>query len=254
VQLQREADGRTRPRWPHDIVRVFEVDPDLLRGVPAEAAARLRRQVAVDLLTVAAGMGLPWLGLDGCFGLLVLDGMLVRRVTLAGRGSVELVGSGDVMRPWQDDGYYATLPAETTWRALEPTRVAVLDEGFLSLVVRYPSVVTTLMERAVSRSHVLLTRLAIAQMPRLEERLLALFWHLADRWGRVEPGRVTVPVPVSHTVLAELVCAQRPSVSVALKHLFASGQLGRLPGGGWVLFGDPVGSAALAAAPAATLH
>jgi CRP/FNR family cyclic AMP-dependent transcriptional regulator len=217
-------------------VRVFEADPTLLHRLPRTLADRLRRQVVVDLLFVAGGMSLPLLpAVEGAFGLLVLDGMLLRRVTLAERSSAELFGAGDVLRPWQDDGCVASLPTRTVWRALEPTRLALLDSGFLETVQRFPAVVDELAARAMASSHLLLARLAIAQMPRLDRRLLALFWYLADRYGHVERDRVTVPVPVSHSVLAELVCAQRPSVTVALRQLLASGEVERLPGGGWAL-------------------
>lgn len=252
--LERDGQGRVvGARLPHEIVRVFEHDPELLRGIAPVSARQLRRQVVTDVLPVAAGLSLAYPpDADGALGLLVLDGLLVRRVTLAGRRSVELLGGGDLLRPWQDDGSLASLPAETSWRALEPSRVAVLDAEFLGLIRHFPSVLTVLLTRAVARSHVLLARLAIAQMPRLDRRLLSLFWHLADRWGRVEPGRVVVPVPVSHSVLAELVCAQRPSVSVALKQLIDSGQVERLASG-WALFGGPPSLPALAASPVAVL-
>ena len=239
--LERDGQGRiVGARLPHEIVRVFEQDPELLRGVSGAPARQLERQVVTDVLCVAHGASLsPPAGADGLFGLLVLDGLLARRVALAGRRSVELLGAGDVIRPGQDDGGLSSLPAETSWRGLAHSRIAVLDAEFLGLVHRFPSVVGELLARAVQRSHALLARLAIAQMPRLDKRLLALFWHLADRWGHVEPTRVVVQVPVSHSVLAELVCAQRPSVSVALKQLIDAGHIERLPGGGWALFGGP---------------
>src|SRR4051812_4006730 len=240
VLLERDGRGRVvGARMPHEVVRVFEHDPELLRGVAEGQARQLQRHVVTDVRLVASGASLaPPERASETFGLLVLDGLLARRVTLAGRGSVDLLGAGDLIRPWQDDGGLASLPAATSWRALQPTRIAILDAEFLGLVHRFPTVVAELLARAVEGSHVLLARLAIAQMPRLDRRLLAMFWHLADRWGRVEPGRVVVPVPVSHSVLAELVCAQRPSVSVALKHLIDDGNVERLPGG-WALFGGP---------------
>jgi CRP-like cAMP-binding protein len=240
LRLERDIDGMVRPRWPDGLVRVFEADPSLLAGVSPELASRLRHQVVTDVKIVVTGMGLPAPATAaGAFGLLVLDGMLLRRVSLAGRSSVELVGSGDVLRPWHDDGELASLPACTTWRALEPTRLALLDRAFMDTVQRVPAVYDELASRMMQRSHLLLARLAIAQMPKLDRRLLAIFWYLADRFGRVEPGRVTIPVPISHSVLAELVCAQRPSVSVALKHLLERGEIGRLPTGGWALYGAP---------------
>jgi CRP/FNR family cyclic AMP-dependent transcriptional regulator len=237
---QRDTGGRTRSRWPSELVRVFDADPSLLHGLPRDVAARLRRQVVADLLYVPTGTGLPLLPVvQGAFGLLVLDGTLLRRVTLAGRSSVELFGAGDVLRPWEDEGRLASLPTRTSWRALEPSRLALLDQGFLESVQRFPAVVDELASRAMGRSHLLLARLAIAQMPQLERRLLTLFWYLADRFGHVGAGHVTIPVPISHSVLAELVCAQRPSVTVALRHLQARGEVERLPTGGWALYGEP---------------
>jgi len=240
LRLERDIDGTLTARWPSQLVRVFDADPSLLADVPDQLAARLRRQVVTDLFMVATGMGMPLLpAVDGAFGLLVIDGLLLRRVSVAGRGSVELFGLGDVLRPWQDDGQLASLPTSTSWRALEPTRLALLDRTFLETVQRVPTILDELASRAMQRSHLLLARLAIAQMPRLDQRLLALFWYLADRFGRVEPGGVRIPVPISHSVLAELVSAQRPSVSVALKHLIERGDLARLPTGGWILLGSP---------------
>jgi CRP/FNR family cyclic AMP-dependent transcriptional regulator len=240
LRFERDIDDGMRPRWPGGLVRVFDADPSLLAGVPVALAARLRHQVVTDAVFVDTGMGLAaQSGIEGAFGLLVLDGLLLRRVTLTGRSSVELFGPGDVLRPWQDDGQLASLPTCTTWRALEPTLLALLDSAFMETVHRVPAIAHELSSRTMQRSHLLLARLAIAQMPKLDQRLLALFWYLADRFGRVEPGRVTIPVPISHSVLAELVCAQRPSVSVALKHLIERGEVARRPRGGWVLLGSP---------------
>jgi CRP-like cAMP-binding protein len=241
---ERDTGGWTRSRRPNDLVRVFDAHPSLLHGVQPEVAERLRRQVVTDLLIVATGMPLPSLpSVEGAFGLLVLDGTLLRRVTLAGRSSVELFGPGDVLRPWQDEGRLASLPTLTAWRALEPTRLAVLDRAFMESVQRFPAIADELASRALERSHLLLARLAIAQMPRLDRRLLTLFWYLADRFGRVQASGVTIPVPISHSVLAELVCAQRPSVTVALRQLLDRGEVERLPSGGWALHGEPPVSA-----------
>jgi CRP/FNR family cyclic AMP-dependent transcriptional regulator len=231
-------------------VRVLDEEPELLRGVDAEAGARLRRQVTADLVELEAGARLcPATLPRDTFAMVLLDGMLVRHVRLAGRASSELLGAGDVVRPWQDDGSLASLPAETEWRALQPTRAALLDGAFLGMVHRHPSVVAELLARVVHRCHALAARLAIAQMPHLDSRLIALFWHLADRWGRVEPGRVTVPLPLSHAVIADLACAQRPSVSVALKHLIARERLARTSSG-WALYGGPPALPLSPAAPA----
>ena len=69
---------------------------------------------------------------------------------------------------------------------------------------------------------------------------MTVFWHLADRWGRVDRDGVTLPIRLSHATLAELVAAQRPSVSIALKQLTGERRVARAPAGGWrLLEGHP---------------
>ena len=65
---------------------------------------------------------------DG-IGLLVLDGLLIRRVGVDGRFGAELLGTGDLLRPWQGEDVHSTLPHTTGWRVIEPARLAVLDGG-----------------------------------------------------------------------------------------------------------------------------
>ena len=64
---------------------------------------------------------------------------------------------------------------------------------------------------------------AITSQPRLEVRLVLLLWHLAARWGRVEPASVRLCLPLTHRMLGQLVAAERPSVSHALKRLTQAG-------------------------------
>jgi CRP-like cAMP-binding protein len=54
-------------------------------------------------------------------------------------------------------------------------------------------------------------------------RLTLLLWHLAGRFGRVEPGGIRVPLPLTHRLLGRLVGAERPSVSHALARLHTAG-------------------------------
>jgi hypothetical protein len=63
-------------------------------------------------------------------------------------------------------------------------------------------------------------------------------WHLAERWGRVGPEGVRVPLRLTHEALGRLVGARRPSVTTALSGLSKRGCLERTPAG-WLLYGDP---------------
>ena len=63
----------------------------------------------------------------GGYGMLMLGGLLVRRVGVEGRFSAELLSEGDLLRPWQSDGEETTVGLETVWRVLAETRLALLD-------------------------------------------------------------------------------------------------------------------------------
>ncbi|MFL5795732.1 MAG: helix-turn-helix domain-containing protein, partial [Actinomycetota bacterium] len=80
---------------------------------------------------------------------------------------------------------------------------------------------------------------AIAYHQRVDDRLLLMLWHLAERWGRVHPDGVVVPLPLNHQRLADLVGAHRPSVTTAMGELTRSGAVSRRDDGDWVLHGAP---------------
>jgi hypothetical protein len=90
--------------------------------------------------------------------------------------------------------------------------MAVLDGRFVTAATRWPTVIEEITERAVRRSHALGLQLALGQVPRIEGRLLLLFWRLSQRWGRVTPEGILVPLRLTHETLAALVAARRPSV------------------------------------------
>lgn len=174
---------------------------------------------------------------DG-IGLLVLDGLLIRRVGVDGRFGAELLGAGDLLRPWQGEDIYSALPHTTGWRVLEPARMAVLDGGIAARLALYPPLTGALAARALNRARRLALMMAVIHHPRIATRLHMLLWHLADRWGRVRPDGVAVEMRLSHSLLADLIAAQRPSVTGALGTLADQGVVQPLTGG-WLLCGDP---------------
>lgn len=78
-------------------------------------------------------------------------------------------------------------------------------------------------------------QLVIAEQPRVEDRLLALFWLLSERFGRVTADGVVVALSTTHEALGRLIGAQRPTVTIALRALRERGAVLRRPGGGWLL-------------------
>jgi CRP-like cAMP-binding protein len=72
-----------------------------------------------------------------------------------------------------------------------------------------------------------------------DRRVLLLLWLLADRWGRVTPRGVTLPLRLTHSTIAHLVCMGRPTVSATLGRLTREGEVRRRPDGTWLLTGSP---------------
>ena len=155
------------------------------------------------------------------------------------RRCVELLGQGDVMRPWRWDSEGSHVQAEVGWKVLEPSRLAVLDNGLVTRIAPWPQLGVELFNRGIRRAHALAVSLAIAHHQRVDDRLLLTLWHLAERWGRVHTEGVVVPLPLSHQRLADLVGAQRPSVTTAMGDLTRAGTISRRDNGDWVLHGSP---------------
>jgi CRP-like cAMP-binding protein len=222
------------------ISHVLREDPDLLEAIPFA-----EREQAIDtcIAPVARIRRGRWTGewadlTENAIGLLVLQGLLVRRVGIDGRFGAELLGQGDMLRPWQREDAQPTIPQTTGWRVLEPTRVATLDDRVAHRFARYPELTGRLVGRALERSRTLAVNMAIVHQPRVEVRLHMLLWHLADRWGRVRRDGIVVPMRLTHSVLADLVAARRPTVSTSLAEL-AKRRLVWAEGDEWLLAGDP---------------
>ena len=228
------------PSPSHDLVRVFDEDPDLLRGLDPSTTDFLRRRALAPKLWLEVG---PWTP-PPCpapprttFGLLVVEGLMIRSIHLNGRNCPELIGAGDLLRPWDDDQDADAI--SVTWKALDRTSIAILDDRFASAVCRWPTIMSELLSRTVQRSRTLAFHLAIVHVRHAQTRLRMLLWHLGGRWGRVTPAGVHLPLALTHETLADLACMRRPTASTALQRLCREGELERRQDGTWLLKGDP---------------
>jgi CRP/FNR family transcriptional regulator, cyclic AMP receptor protein len=215
--------------------------PDLVSGVTPARRAAATEATWATVLGVRVG---PWPadelhGPPGHLGLLVLDGLLCREVLVGHRSYVELLGEGDLLRPWDPPGGEASSGADTRWAVQTELRLAVLDRAFALRIGGFPEITAALMGRLVRRSRWLAFHVAVAHLPQLDARLRLMFWYLADRWGRMTPAGVVVPVRLSHERLGALVCARRSPVTRALARLRAGGEVTRLPDGTWMLGSRP---------------
>jgi CRP/FNR family transcriptional regulator, cyclic AMP receptor protein len=223
-------------------ISIVDADPDLADLLTPGELSRARREALTRVQQLSPGQwdaAAAHEPAEHHRGFLVVDGLLSRTVDVLGRHCVELVGHGDVMRPWSWDEVGSHVRAEVGWTVLEPTRLAVLDHAFVLRIVPWPQLGLELFNRGTRRAHHLAVALAIAHHQRVEDRVVLTLWHLAERWGRVHPDGIVVPLPLSHQRLADLVGAQRQSVTTALGELQRRGAVGRRDDGDWVLHGDP---------------
>lgn len=169
------------------------------------------------------------------FGLLVLDGLLLRDVAVAHATCGELVGPGELLRPWDSFGKSAPMPFEIRWKVIESTRVALLDSEFGRVISVWPELGNAILERAVERSHSLALHVAIHCIRRVDVSLLVLFAHLADRFGTMTPAGIRLDLKLTQRDLGRLVGASRQSVSLALGRLEQRGALARPADSRWLL-------------------
>ena len=223
------------PRWttrrrplerPRSYQYLLDLDLDLAEEL--DIGMRLAARASVTATTFEADPGqlqlAEWLALASPGpGLLVLDGVIAANVQVGDRTTAELVGPGDLLQPWNYAD--AELVCEIGWRALLPARIAVLDASFARRAQQWPQITAALLRRAGERTRRLQVQRAIASQPRLDVRLVLLMWHLAARFGKVEPGGIRLPLPLTHELLGRLISAERPSVSHALARLAHTGLL-----------------------------
>lgn len=232
-----------RRHFPTRTVALLDAAPDLSAGL-SRAQQDAARNVLVETKRLWPG---AWQATEGNgvghghLGLLLLDGVMFRELHVAGIASAELLGPGDLIRPWRWDAPDDLLPIDARWSVLSAATVALLDRRVAAELSRWPEITGSLLGRIAERSERVATSQAIAQLTGVDRRILALFLHLAERWGQACDEGVVVPLALTHRLLGQLVGACRPAISVALKTLAQRGELVRRPDGSWLLLGEPGG-------------
>src|SRR5829696_3748099 len=219
-------------------VRILDVDPDLGRGLSKTRGSEAVGKLVARAVHVEPG---PWdaagqlSGGRASAGLLVLEGLIAQDVMLGGATATELLGPGDFVRPQEVAVEHSFVNAQLRWTVVEPALVVLLDDTFARGLTTYPEVSAALLYRSAERTARLGLLRAAAHVGRVEDRLLALMWHLAARHGRVGPNGVILPLALRHRVLGDLVGASRSTVTLALGALERRAAIARRLEGGWVL-------------------
>ena len=234
VELTAVRDDGPVVRWE----RLLDLDLDLAEAM-GDLAVRARDRIGVPTIRLDR---VSW-QLDSlrpvarrAFALMVCDGLVVRELDLAETATADLLGPGDLIAL----GYPtdSLLAIGESWHVGARATVAILDERLLPALHAWPALSARFVARASRQAARAAEQRAISQLPRVELRLRALMWHLAERWGRISSTGVVVPIEVTHGALGRLVGARRPTVSLALAELARDGAMVRRDDGSWLLRAD----------------
>ena len=217
---------------------LVDLDPELAAHVPQEQLAAVRRALRVPVAAVSRGSD-ELTDLLETGGFLVLEGLVISRLAVAGSVSLEPLGPGDLVLSSTSELDGGPLPTQQSLIAAGPVRIAVLPESLPAVLARAPGLSVGFAERKQRRLERARVLHAIATVTRVDVRILALLWHLAGRWGRVTKEGIALRLPLTHRLLAELIGARRPTVTTAVGQLEARGALSRRPRDEWLLHGSP---------------
>lgn len=223
--------SQTAPRT----VALLDADPDLGDGLEPEEFEQARSTLRAPVEQLFTGDWDPS-SQRSSLALLVVSGLVARELRL-GQSTrfAELLGPGDLLRPWEDDGSAGFVPWESSWRVLEHCEVAILGRGVARLTARWPQVTENLTARALERARRQSVAASIPNLVRIQDRLVLLFLHLAERWGQVTPDGIVVRLSLTHEIIARIAGARRPTVTTSLSALAARGVITRRDGDEWVL-------------------
>lgn len=224
---------------PGAVIQLLRDDPDLAEHMPERAREQATELIRARVFRLAKGTWDPPEIDHGTIGLLLLDGLMVRRLQLGRVSSSEVVGPSDIIRPWETEMIPSLVPALSSWRVLEPGQVALLDTRVTTLIGRWPELSAAVAGRFLRRARSLAYLMAAQHFVRVEDRLLATLWHLASMWGRVTPRGTVVPFRLTHEMLAGIVGAQRPTTTTSVRSLIEQRRIAVDDGRRFVLLGEP---------------
>lgn len=216
--------------------------PELLTGVPAADRRLAERALMVPLISVrdqdlgeATHRHAP-----EAFGFLIIEGVVLKETALRRRSALELLGPGDLLAPPLAAGRQLESRAVSQYLAHGPVSLAVIGDRVRAVVRHWPGIADALHDRLGRQTHRASMHLAMLHLPRIEDRITALFADLAERFGRMNSDEILIDPPLTHELIGGLVGGRRPTVTLALHKLAADGVLHRLDDGRWRLAGQTV--------------
>lgn len=239
-QAQVHGDLSWAPRG----VRLLDADPDLGEDLSEQEFADARRSVMLPILALDQG---PW-SVDQLSevrsvhgkarGFFVMAGAIGIELGIAGQVSTRMIVPRELVL--LDGGVDQSIDVQISWTVFDPATLIVLDRRLAIIAIRWPGLMDAIFKRAAQQVRHATLQQAISQLPRVEDRLLALLWSIADRQGVVRGDGVWVHLPVTHAMLARMIGARRPTVSLGLRALSDQG-LATAEGTGWLISFDSLG-------------
>jgi CRP/FNR family transcriptional regulator, cyclic AMP receptor protein len=218
-------------------VRLLAEVDDLARAVPAAERESARRTVLAPLRVLNCGEPLTpgaTSGLRDPFAAVILDGILLRRTSAGERTTIEVLTPGDIFDARCEDEQWRT-PMHIDYVVHREARLALLDDRFRVAARRWPGLHDVVYAQLSRQAERVSRALAIQHLTRVDHRIIAFFSDLADRLGRVTPDGIVIDIALTHELLGQAVGGRRPTVSLALADLAASGALIRPGDGTWLI-------------------
>lgn len=223
----------------HEAVSLLDVEPELASWIAPHERAAARLATRLHVVTRQPGPFEPSavlaVGRHG-FGALIVSGLISREIEINEQPVMRLEGPGEILLEEPPDAGTTELPE--TWRACVTTRFAILDDTVLVAIRRWPGLARGVFACLQQSHDTTLLQLSISHLPRVEDRILALFRLLASRWGRMTPDGIAVPIALTHEAIGRMVGARRPTVTLALRELALQHHLDRQADGRWLLAKD----------------
>lgn len=213
--------------------------PGILATIPEEERQLVERALMMplvsvqdeDLADVIAGQ------IPGAFDFVIAEGVVLKETTLARRSALELLGPEDVLAPPLTAVRQLESRAISRYVAHGRVSLAAIQGHFRQAVRRWPQIADFLHDRLGQQTHRASMHLAMLHLPRIEDRIVALFADLAERFGHMTSEGVMVDLALTHDLIGGLVGSRRPSVTLALQKLASDGLLERRDGDRWKI--DP---------------
>ena len=232
-----DEDSRRLADPPLSEVSLLRVWPEIAGSLAPEERGVAERALVAPLVRardedLAAALAVEP---GDAFDFLLVEGTVLKETRLASSSALELLGPGDVLAPPLSATRQLEFRAASRYLALGDASIATLGVWFERVAMRWPQVSGFLHRQIAEQAHRASMHLAMLHLPRAEDRILALFADLGERFGRVTPDGILINLPLNHELIGRLTASRRSTATLALKNLYHQGLIARLADNSWKL-------------------